>query len=49
MQLVLYINLIFLFWMEADTYAVVDFVDENAVEVVVKNWIEKRDGVSDDV
>ena len=35
--------------MEADTYAVVEFVDENAVEVVVKNWIEKRDGVNDDV
>ena len=38
--------------MEADTYAVVDFVDfvdENAVEVVVKNWIQKRDGVNDDV
>jgi hypothetical protein len=31
--------------MATDTYAVVEFVKENAVEVVVKTWIEKRNGV----
>ena len=31
--------------MTTDTYAVVEFVGENAVEVVVKNWIEKMNGV----
>jgi hypothetical protein len=31
--------------MATDTYAVVEFVEENAVEVVVKTWIEKINGV----
>jgi hypothetical protein len=30
---------------ESQSYAVVEFVDENAVEVVVKKWIETQNGV----
>ena len=31
--------------MSDDKYAVVEFVDEKSVEVVVKSWIETCDGV----
>jgi hypothetical protein len=32
--------------MSIDTYAVVEFLQEKSVEVVVKSWIEHSDGVS---
>ena len=31
--------------MANDTYAVIEFVDERSVEVVVESWIETCDGV----
>jgi hypothetical protein len=32
--------------MSIDTFAVVEFLQEKSVEVVVKSWIELSDGVS---
>ncbi len=32
--------------METDTYAVVEFLNEKTVAVVVEKWLEKKSGVS---